>query len=385
MHDVPSIYRVPVMLDEQKILDFFIQRLELTNVVLGRPRKLLSKWRDLADRFDHMTREVKIALVGKYTRLEDAYASVVKSLKHSSLHLNHRLKVMFIEATNLEPETEEKDPVKYHEAWQQLCSADGILVPGGFGDRGIEGKISAIEWARKQKKPFLGVCLGLQCAVIEFARNVLNVKDAHTTEVNPKTPNPFVVDMPEHTGGDMGATMRLGKRKTFFNTEDSVLFKLYGSKKVIEERHRHRYEVNPEKVSDLEAKGLRVVAKDDSGKRMEIIEVKDHPYFVAVQFHPEYLSRPLKPSPPYLGLILASIGKLNSYLAKGCRVSPRQFDDDDCSDLDGEMAELSLKPPSSLSSNQSDSWYTWSRSDSYFTFMTDDDNSINLLLPLKNK
>lgn len=216
------------------------------------------------------------------------------------------------------------DPVRFHAAWQSLCSSDGILVPGGFGSRGIEGKIAAIEWARKSRKPFLGVCLGLQCAVIEFARNVVGWTEANSAEIDPETTRPVVIEMPEHNVGQKGGTMRLGKRETIFVTDDSVLRKLYHNADIIEERHRHRYEVNPAYISDFERAGMRFVGKDSTGKRMEIIECADHPYFVGVQFHPEYISRPMKPSPPYLGLVLASCGRLSGYLLRGCRLSPRQ-------------------------------------------------------------
>lgn len=200
-------------------------------------------------------------------------------------------------------------------------------MPGGFGERGINGKIAAIERARVSKIPFLGVCLGLQCAVIEYCRNVLGWQDANSTETDKDTPHKVIIDMPEHNPGDMGGTMRLGKRKSIFHHKDSIICKLYGSKDEIEERHRHRYEVNPEYVDQLEAAGLRIVARDETGKRMEIIDIKSHPYFVGVQFHPEYLSRPLNPSPPYLGLILASINKLGTFLRNDCRrISPMNLD-----------------------------------------------------------
>ena len=221
----------------------------------------------------------------------------------------------------------------------------GILVPGGFGVRGVEGKIAAIEWARKQKKPFLGVCYGLQCAVIEFSRNVLGLAGANSSE-NKKssTEHEVVIDMPEHNTGQMGGTMRLGKKKSIFVKKDSVVCKLYGDKDFVEERHRHRYEVNPKYIDQLEAAGLRMVAKDETKTRMEIIDLKDHPYFVGVQFHPEYLSRPLKPSPPYLGLILAAVDELKPYLKRGCRLSPRQVSDIDstCTSDDEEEEEKVL-------------------------------------------
>ncbi|CAN8018104.1 unnamed protein product [Ixodes persulcatus] len=334
MHDVPSIYHVPIFMEEQGIVELFTERLQLQVPTVPRTRRLMYKWRDLALKAERLMREVTIALVGKYTQLEDAYSSVIKALQHSALACNHKLKIKYIDAEELEPEMKRDDPVKFHAAWQNLCRSDGILVPGGFGSRGVEGKIAAIEWARKTKKPFLGVCLGLQCAVIEFSRNVLGWADANSTEINPESKHPVIIEMPEHHVGQMGGTMRLGKRKTIFNTHDSILRKLYMNADVIEERHRHRYEVNPAFAPDLEKAGLHFVGKDETGKRMEIIEFPDHPYFVGVQFHPEYISRPLKPSPPYLGLVLASCGRLSNFLVRGCRMSPRHASDMDSTSED---------------------------------------------------
>nr|XP_037281582.1 CTP synthase 1-like isoform X4 [Rhipicephalus microplus] len=327
MHDVPSIYHVPIFMEEQGIVELFAERLHLQVPIPRPPRRLMYKWRDLALKTERLRREVTIALVGKYIKLQDAYSSVIKALQHAALASNHRLMIMYIDAEELEPTMKAEHPVKFHAAWQNLCIADGIIVPGGFGSRGVEGKIAAIEWARKNKKPFLGVCLGLQCAVIEFSRNVLGWQDANSAEIDSKTSHPVIIEMPEHNVGQMGGTMRLGKRETIFNTEDSLLRKLYQNAEKIEERHRHRYEVNPSYVSELEKAGLKFVGKDTSGKRMEVIELSDHPYFVGVQFHPEYISRPLKPSPPYMGLVLASCGRLNGFLLRGCRMSPRQLSD----------------------------------------------------------
>lgn len=281
----------------------------------------------MARRTETVRKEVTIAIVGKYTKLEDSYASVTKSLQHASLAVGYKLNLKFIEACHLESATRELTPAQYHEAWQLLCKSDGVIVPGGFGSRGMEGKITACNWCRKKKKPFLGICLGLQAAVIEFARNVLGLKDANTTEVDPDTPNALVIDMPEHHTGQMGGTMRLGKRTTLFSDEYSIIKQLYGNPKSVDERHRHRYEVNTKYVPQMEEHGMKFVGYDVDKTRMEIIELKDHPYYVATQYHPEYLSRPLKPSPPFLGLILASVGRLSGYIARGCRLSPRQMSD----------------------------------------------------------
>jgi CTP synthase len=278
--------------------------------------------------------KVVIALVGKYTRLEDAYASVIKALRHAALAAQNKLVIKYVEAANLEETTQKNEPVKYHEAWQQVCSAHGILIPGGFGERGVEGKILAANWARVNQKPFLGICLGFQCAAIEYARHVLGWAEAHSAEVNPTTKRPVIIEMPEHNPGQLGGTMRLGKRATHFNTTSSILRTLYGGVATVEERHRHRYEVNPDYIEELEKAGMKFVGRDDTGKRMEIMELEGHPYYVGVQYHPEYISRPLCPSRPYLGFILASTGKLSGYLSKGCRTSPKgsALSDSDLSD-----------------------------------------------------
>ncbi|ELK31107.1 CTP synthase 1 [Myotis davidii] len=321
VHDVSSIYRVPLLLEEQGVVDYFLRRLDLP--IERQPRRMLMKWKEMADRYDRLLETCSIALVGKYTKFSDSYASVIKALEHSALAINHKLDIKYIDSTDLEPSTLQEEPVRYHEAWQKLCSAHGVLVPGGFGVRGTEGKIQAISWARKQKKPFLGVCLGMQLAVVEFSRNVLGWQDANSTEFNPNTSHPVVIDMPEHNPGQMGGTMRLGKRRTLFQTKNSVMRKLYGDSDYLEERHRHRFEVNPVLKKCLEEQGLKFVGQDVGGERMEIVELEDHPFFVGVQYHPEFLSRPIKPSPPYFGLLLASVGRLPHYLQKGCRLSPR--------------------------------------------------------------
>jgi len=287
----------------------------------------MKKWKMLADRAEHLRKDVEIALVGKYTKLEDAYASVIKALNHASLALNYRLRLTYIAASDLENNTKKSNPVQFHEAWKTLCQCQGVLIPGGFGQRGIEGKIAAAQWARTTNKPLLGVCMGLQCAVIEFARNVLGKADANSTEIDPDTTHPVVIDMPEHNQGQLGGTMRLGKRQTIFKTQDSVMRQLYGNETSVEERHRHRYEVNPNLVSEFENAGMIFVGHDADAQRMEIMELKNHTFYVAVQYHPEYLSRPMRPSPPYLGLILAATGKLEAFLAKGCQAQ-RQGQDD---------------------------------------------------------
>uniref|UniRef100_A0A4W6DH12 CTP synthase n=1 Tax=Lates calcarifer TaxID=8187 RepID=A0A4W6DH12_LATCA len=347
VHDVSSVYRVPLLLENQGVVSYFCQRLNLP--VEMRPRKMLTKWKEMADRSDRLLEHVSIALVGKYTKLSDSYTSVIKALEHSALAINHKLEVKYIDSADLESTTLQDEPVKYHEAWQKLCSSHGVLVPGGFGVRGTEGKMQAISWARKQNNNVShvsGVCLGMQLAVCEFARNVLGWEDANSTEFNPESKHPVVIDMPEHNPGQMGGTMRLGKRRTIFKSNTSVLRKLYGDLEYVEERHRHRFEVNPELKHHFEKKGLQFVGQDEEGERMEVIELEGHGYFVGVQYHPEFTSRPIKPSPPYFGLLLAAAGKLQSYLAKGCRLSPRDTYSDRSGSSSPEVEISELRFPS---------------------------------------
>ncbi|XP_068141871.1 CTP synthase isoform X3 [Drosophila tropicalis] len=339
IHDLNSIYHVPLLMEQNCVIEFLNERLQL-NIDMNKRTKCLQQWRDLARRTETVRRDVNIAIVGKYTKFTDSYASVVKALQHAALASNRRLNLVFIESCQLEVTTLQKEPSKYHKEWQKLCESDGILVPGGFGSRGMEGKIRACQWARENRKPLLGICLGLQAAVIEFARNKLGLKDANTTEIDPEAGNALVIDMPEHHTGQLGGTMRLGKRTTIFSDSPSIIKHLYGNPKSIEERHRHRYEVNPKYVPQLEQHGMIFVGTDIDKKRMEIIELGDHPYFVATQYHPEYLSRPLKPSPPFLGLILASVGKLNTYIQRGCRLSPRQLSDASSEEEDTVVADI---------------------------------------------
>ncbi|XP_068179215.1 CTP synthase 1-like isoform X2 [Antennarius striatus] len=321
VQDVSTVYRVPLLLEDQGVVSYFCQRLNLP--IEMRPRKMLKRWKEIADRSDRLLEHVSIALVGKYTKLADSYTSVIKALQHSALAINQKLEVKYVDSEDLELTTLQDEAVKYHEAWQKLCSSQGVLVPGGFGVRGTEGKILAINWARKHNIPFLGVCLGMQLAVCEFARNVLGWEDANSTEFNPESKHPVVIDMPEHNPGQMGGTMRLGKRRTIFKSSLSVLRKLYGNVDYVDERHRHRFEVNPVLKHHFENNGLQFVGQDVEGERMEVIEVENHCYFVGVQYHPEFTSRPIKPSPPYFGLLLAAAGKLQSYLNRGCQLSPR--------------------------------------------------------------
>ena len=255
-------------------------------------------------------------LVGKYTSLQDSYISVVKSLQHAALSINRKLKLDWVEAEDLEPSNLLNNPGKYHDAWKKLVSGSGVIVPGGFGERGTEGKIAAVKWARENKIPFLGICLGLQIAVIEYSRNVCGLENANSTELDKETPHPVVIFMPEISKSHMGGTMRLGSRETIFtpDSEKSITRQLYGGVSKIYERHRHRYEVNPDYVQKLESNGMKFIGKDSKGERMIILELDNHPFFVATQYHPEYKTRPIKPTAAFLGLVLASSGLLKDYL-----------------------------------------------------------------------
>ena len=214
----------------------------------------------------------------------------------------------WIESSALDGDTEKSDSESHNSAWELLRSADGILVPGGFGIRGIEGKIKAAEYARENKIPYLGVCLGLQVATIEFCRNVLGMEGANSTEFDEEPPHAAVVFMPEISKTHMGGTMRLGTKPTPFLVDDCKIRRLYGGEGHVDERHRHRYEVNPELIGDIEGAGLVYVGKDETGERCEIMELEGHPYYVGTQYHPEFKSRPDRPSPPFLGLLMAASG-----------------------------------------------------------------------------
>lgn len=274
-----------------------------------------SSWKGLVMGLDRIFDTVEIALVGKYLECPDSYLSVVRSLEHASMKCRRKLKIIWVDAEHLESKTQSRDPAAFHKAWHNVCTASGILVPGGFGYRGTEGMIAAAKWARENGTPYLGICLGMQIAVIEFARSMCGIAlpVAASEEFDAASQDRIIISMPEHHTGKLGGTMRLGLRPTIWQPESdwSRLRALYGSStSQILERHRHRYEVNPDYIGALEAKGLTFIGKDDSGKRMEIIEFKDHPWFVGVQFHPEYLSRVLEPSKPYLGFVAASAGML---------------------------------------------------------------------------
>lgn len=319
LYDVSNIWHVPLLLKDQKAHEAILKVLNLS-CVASEPE--LVEWTNRAKLCDKLHEPVRIAMVGKYTGLSDSYLSVLKALLHASVACRKKLIIDWVLSSDLEDETAKENPDAYKAAWDLLKDANGVLVPGGFGDRGVQGKIMAAKYAREKRIPFLGICLGMQIAVIEFARSVLGLHDANSTEFDPDTKNPCVIFMPEGSQTHMGGTMRLGSRRTYFHVKDCKAAKLYGDKRFIDERHRHRYEVNPDMVAQLEAAGLAFVGKDDTGRRMEIIELPNHPYYVGAQFHPEFKSRPDKPSALFLGLIAASCGQLDAFFKKGV---PRTF------------------------------------------------------------
>ena len=299
-HDVPNIYHVPLMLQEQGLCE-----------ILGvdhRATDLLKDWKTMAHHLDTLTEAVHIGMVGKYTNLSDAYLSVIKSLQHAAMAVDRKLVIDWIEASHLESDWGNEEEKK--SAWDLLKKADGVLVPGGFGDRGVDGKIAAAHYARTTQTPYLGICLGLQVATIEFCRNVLNLEGANSTEFDENAPTAAVVFMPEISKTHLGGTMRLGTRPTLWQVDECKIRTLYGEGEAVDERHRHRYEVNPDLIERIEAEGLVFVGKDETGQRCEIFELTNHPYYVGVQYHPEFKSRPGRPSPPFLGLLKASTGQL---------------------------------------------------------------------------
>ncbi|GAB4841590.1 CTP synthase 1 [Ancistrocladus abbreviatus] len=312
LYDVPNIWRIPLLLRDQKAHKAILKVLDLPSYEWKEPE--LGQWTGRTELSDMLDEPVRIAMVGKYTGLSDSYLSVLKALFHASVSLHRKLVVDWVPSSDLEDATRKENPESHKAAWNLLKGADGVLVPGGFGDRGVEGKILAAKYAREKRVPYLGICLGMQIAVIEYARSVLGILDANSREFDPNTRNPFVIFMPEGSKTHMGGTMRLGSRRTIFHVKDCKSAKLYDNVNFIDERHRHRYEVNPDKVAQLEKAGMLFTGKDETAERMEIVELPNHPFYIGVQFHPEFKSRPAKPSPPFLGLIAAATGHLDTLL-----------------------------------------------------------------------
>ncbi len=289
--DTDFIYEVPLMLEEQGMAKWVMQRLGLTD---GEPD--LTDWRELVRRGRNPVGEVNIAMVGKYVQLRDAYLSVVEALKHGGFAHQVCVRIRWVDAEQLNDET----------APLLLNGIDGIVVPGGFGYRGIEGKIAAIKYARENGIPFLGLCLGLQCAVIEFARNVCGLDGANSTEFDEGTRHPVIALMDEQRRVvQKGGTMRLGAYPCFLKPGTKIA-EIYGTH-LVYERHRHRYEVNPRYHEILERHGMVLGGISPDGKLVEAIELSDHPFFVATQFHPEFKSRPNRPHPLFIAFIGAAL------------------------------------------------------------------------------
>ena len=289
--DVSNLYQLPVNLKEQKIDDIVLNHFGLTA-----PEADMTEWLSLVDRVDNLKENVRIALVGKYIELHDAYISVVESLKHAGYKHNAKVKIDWIQSEDI---TEEN----VHE---YLKDADGILVPGGFGDRGVEGKITTIKYARENRVPFFGICLGMQLAAVEFARNVCGLTGAHSSELDPNTPYPIINLLADQENVvEMGGTLRLGSYPCTL-VEGSVAHKEYGEINITE-RHRHRYEFNNFYRDRLTQKGMVLSGVSPDGKLVEIVEIPEHPWFVAGQFHPEFKSRPEKAHPLFAGFIKASL------------------------------------------------------------------------------
>ncbi|SPD72542.1 CTP synthase [uncultured Desulfobacterium sp.] len=285
--DVEDIYEIPIIFEEEGLPEIIHKKLNIYS-----PPDL-RKWKRLVDNIRNPKREITIAMCGKYTKLEDSYASIIESLNHCSAHLSCKIVLKWIETTDL------KDT-------SFLDEVDGVIIPGGFGSRGTEGKIEVIREARKRNVPFLGLCLGLQLAVIEFARNVCNLEGANSTEMAPDTPHPVIDILPEQKEiSDKGGTMRLGGYTAVLK-EGSLVHSLYGEREV-SERHRHRYEVNPAYHSIMEAGGMVFSGASRDGRLVEFIELPHLKFFVATQAHPELKSRMENPAPLFYGFIKACL------------------------------------------------------------------------------
>lgn len=292
------LYAVPMMLKEQHMDDVVIKKL---GIECGEPN--LEDWENMLYALRNPKQTVKIAMVGKYVELHDSYISVNEALKHGGIETRSAVDIDWIDSETLEGDDVNLDDI--------LGEVDGILVPGGFGSRGIEGKINACQYARTHGIPYLGICLGMQIAIIEFARHVLGMNGANSAEINPDTPFPVIDILPEQKEvTDMGGTMRLGQYPCTLNPE-SKSYELYGAS-MIYERHRHRYEVNNDYRNDLLSGGMIFAGTSPDNHIVEMVEIPNHPWFVACQFHPEFKSRPNKPHPLFRGFVTAASKHKNS-------------------------------------------------------------------------
>ncbi|RXE58912.1 CTP synthase [Acetivibrio mesophilus] len=291
--DAETLYEVPLMLEEEGLANIVCKRLSLNCVEPD-----MTEWCQMVNKQKNLSKSLTIALVGKYVELHDAYLSVVESLNHGGISNDAEINIKWINSEELNEDNFESS----------LSDVDGILVPGGFGDRGIEGKILAAKYARENKVPYFGICLGMQMAVVEFARNVAGLKMANSSEFDTDSPYPVIDIMPDQKDIDeKGGTMRLGLYPCKIK-KDSITYSVYGDE-LIYERHRHRYEFNNEYRELLVSKGLVFAGLSPSEKLVEIIELKDHPWFIGVQFHPEFKSRPNRPHPLFRDFIRAAVEK----------------------------------------------------------------------------
>ena len=291
--DAQSLYEVPLMLENEKLADAVCECLHIDC-----PTPDLTEWKKMVDTFHHPKHSVIIGLVGKYVELHDAYLSVAEALKHGGIANESSVQIRWIDSEEITPDTID----------EYLHDIDGVIVPGGFGTRGIEGKILTAEYARKKKIPYLGICLGMQVAIIAFARNVLGLKDATSIEFDPDTKNPVINFLPgQEDVENLGGTLRLGSYPCKLK-EGSLAYKIYG-KTDITERHRHRYEVNNDYRTVLEENGMVLSGLSPDGRIVEMVELSDHPYYIATQAHPEFKSRPDAPHPLFRGLVSAALLK----------------------------------------------------------------------------
>lgn len=299
--DAKNIYRVPLILDDEGLTTYVMKKMGLDKLAKEREDEAagMDEWKEFIRRYENPTSEITVALVGKYCDLKDAYTSHQEALNHCSAKTGTKINLKFVESEDLE----EPDAVDVI-----LGDVDGILIPGGFGNRGIDGKINAIEYARVNDIPLLSICLGFQVSVIEYARNVLGFEGANSSEFDDKTEHPVIDLMPMQRGIDMmGGTMRLGMEKVVLD-RDSKAHEIYGDNE-IQERHRHRYEVNLDYKDELEKHGLYFSGRSPNQKRMEILEIPEHTFFIGCQFHPEFTSRPLRPAPLFLAFVKAMRSK----------------------------------------------------------------------------
>lgn len=289
--DVKYLYEAPLAMEKERLAEVACECLHLDC-----PEPDLTDWKTMVDDLYHPTQEIEIALVGKYTQLHDAYISVVEALKHGGIPQHCTVNIRWVDSEQVNKEN----------VAEVLKGVDGVLVPGGFGDRGIEGMIDAIQYARENRIPFLGICLGMQLSIVEYARNVIGYADAHSIELNPQTTHPVIALMPDQNGvEDIGGTLRLGSYPCVLD-KNSMAYTLYGAEQ-IEERHRHRYEVNNEYRTTLIENGMRLAGLSPDGHIVEMVEIPSHPFFVATQAHPELKSRPNRPHPLFKGLVEAAI------------------------------------------------------------------------------